>query len=318
MQVAVRAAPALIAAGLVVAGCGGSATSSSTSGGGVATNPPTTDEITGSSSTSSLATGTGPTQTSGTRTILATLGLNLRAQPSKTAPVLGSLGEGTVVTVIGNSQAGGGWYQVQGETTTGWISADPQFSTARHMTSFASSQHGFSTLYPDTWSFVDNGGASVEFSPQSGGVVQLIVSAAASPAAFGQAGLSGYTASSGNTVEVFGVTGTLRVFDLAQGAVPGTLPPVASPTGTPGASGAPTPAAPAVGSPPPAPTGTPKHLAEILLTVNRSYAMRIDYEYSDPADLDIFTDIYNSMKIDAALPPSPSASPGATATSTST
>ena len=313
MQFAVRGAPALVLAGLALAACGGSSSTTVTTGGDVATNPPQTDQVTSTTTATSTGTG-GPTQTSGTRTVLATLGLNLRASPSTSGAVVGSLGEGTEVTVIGSTDQNGGWYNVQGETRSGWITANPQYSTARHMTSFASSQHGFSLLFPDTWSFVDNGGATVMFAPQSGGVEQVVVSTAANQAALGQPGITGYSASSGNSVEVFGVTGTLRTFDLGAGAAPGTLPPVAAGTPAPSVPGAPAVVTPSA-TPGPA-GGTAAHLAEILLTVNAQNAARIDFEYTDPADVAIFTDIYNSMKLYAALPmPSPGA---ATATATST
>jgi hypothetical protein len=294
-----RVGALLAAAGCGLAACGSTETSTS-SVPGVATNPPQSDVVTATTSTSTgtgTGTGTGPMQTSGIRTVIAPLGLNLRDQPATTGNVVGSLAEGTVLTVTGNNPGNGGWYQVKGETKSGWITADPRFSTARHLTSYSSQQHGFSTLYPDTWTFNDSGGSSVTFGPQAGGGDKLFVSAGANIAALGGAGAPGYAVSSGQSLEVFGVTGTLRIFDRGGGAAPGTSAPVGTtPTPTPAAGATPPPATPGGTGP------TGAHIAEILLTVNATNAMRLDFEYSDPADLAIFGDIYNSMKIYAALP----------------
>lgn len=282
----------VVAIGLCCAACGGTSTSTV---GGVATNPPLT-EVTGTSTATATPTGSGgPTQTSGIRTVIAPLGLNLRDQPSTAGAVIGNLAEGTVLTVVGNTAKNGGWYQVKGETKTGWITADPHFSSARHLTSFGSSQHGFSLLYPDTWSFTDSGGATVVFAPQSGGADKLTVTTGPAQNALGQPGAPGYAVTSGESVEVFGVTGTLRLFD--RGGGPSSSSASTSSAGTPGAA-------------PPATTTfapTAAHLAEILLTVNAQNAMRIDFEYADTVELGVFGDIYNSMKIYAALPTPPAA-----------
>ena len=288
---------AVAAAVLCGAACASSSTSSS-SVGGVATNPPASDVVGTSSATpaaTSAGTG-GPTQSSGIRTVIAPLGLNLRDQPSTSGNVIGSLAEGTVLTVVGNTAANGGWYQVKGETRTGWITADPRYSTARHLTSYGSSQHGFSTLYPDTWSFTDNGGATVLFAPQSGGADKLTVSTGPSLSALGSPGAPGYAVTSGESVEVFGVTGTLRLFDNGGTSASSSRVTTGPGSGSPAASAAPF-------------VSTAPHVAEILLSVNAQNAMRIDFEYADPGELAVFTDIYDSMKIYAALP-----TPAATAT----
>ena len=62
-------------------------------------------------------------QTSGTRTVLSPIGLNVRDQPAATGRVLGVAGQGAALAVIGYTPAGGGWYHVHGATVTGWISA---------------------------------------------------------------------------------------------------------------------------------------------------------------------------------------------------
>src|ERR1700678_2324294 len=62
-------------------------------------------------------------QTSGPRTVLSPIGLNVRAGPSKATKVLGTAAEGVVLDVLGHTSQGGGWFKVKGATVTGWISA---------------------------------------------------------------------------------------------------------------------------------------------------------------------------------------------------
>src|SRR5262249_7382733 len=160
-------------------------------------------------------TGTGSiTQQGGTRTVLAPLGLNMRDQPS--GKVIGSLGEGSVVTVLGHTDQAGGWYQVRGASLTGHITADARHSSPRTLPAYGSSQHGFSLLSPDDWNFSDDPAGIVTFAPVQGAALRLRVLAAPTVQALGQAGRAGYAVASGDTIEVFGVTGTLRVYDRGQ------------------------------------------------------------------------------------------------------
>lgn len=290
----------LAALAAVVAACGGPS-GSTTAPNIVATAPAGGGGITtgGGSTTGSSGTSV---QTGGIRTVLAPLGLNLRDQPSTGGAVLGSLGEGTVVTVIGHSDAGTGWYQVKGATTTGWMTADPRFSSPNHFQAYESSQHGFSTLYPDSWNFSDSGAAAVVFTPQTASGLRITVATGASLDALGAPGKQGYAVSQGDSVEVFGVTGTIRLFDRGAIAPAGTTAPIGA---TPAAA-TPSASAAATGT---SPDSAP-HLAEIRLTVNATNAVRIDFEYQTATDLDLFKDVYNSMKLFAALPTAtPAASP---------
>ncbi|HET7524146.1 MAG TPA: SH3 domain-containing protein, partial [Acidimicrobiales bacterium] len=104
--------------------------------------PPTT-----SSPTSSTAPGP---QTSGSRTVLNPTGLNVRGAPSVSAPVVGSAAQGTVLTVLGYTASGGGWFKVKGATVTGWITAQPSLSAPGEFHTYSSS--AFSALYPADWS----------------------------------------------------------------------------------------------------------------------------------------------------------------------
>jgi Bacterial SH3 domain len=218
------------------------------------------------------------------RTVLAPLGLNLRAADSSTAQVLGTVAQGTLLTVVGHSDSSGGWYRVKGDTTTGWITANPQYTSPHQFTLYQSASHGFTALYLQGWTFTE-GDTAVVFRPQSGGQA-IVVQTGANLDQLGAAGRDGYTLASTDTVEVFGVTANLRVY---------------SRTGTISSPGGPE-------APPPL-----SHLAEIRFTIDSSRAMRLDFGYDNSGDLPQFTDFYNSISFpppaSPGASPSPSASP---------
>jgi hypothetical protein len=219
-------------------------------------------------------------QTNGVRTVLAPLGLNMRSAASSTSQVLGTVAQGTVLTVIGYSDTGTGWYRVQGGTTTGWIIANPQYSSPHHFAPYQSVQRGYNALYLENWTFAEDP-AAVVFRPQSSGGQAIVVQTGANLDALGPAGRGGYTLVTTNSAEVFGVTGVLRTYDRT-----GTV------------------ASPGPDSPPPL-----MHLAEIRLSVDSARALRLDFGYDNASDLQQFTDFYNSMSFPP--PATPSGSPGA-------
>ena len=255
----------------IVAGCG------SGSSPGVVTNPPVV-------SSSSGTTGGGPSASgvpaSGVRTILATLGLNLRSAPSKDAQVIGSLAQGTVVTVLAHTDQNGGWFQVKGESLTGWMTDSSSLSSAHRFNLYQSDVRGFSALYYDNWTFGEEAG-DVVFRQQSGPET-ITTAIGASLDAFGPPGKPGYSVVSANSIEVYGVTGLLRLYDRT-----GTVAPA-----SPGAA-------------------TPlDHLAEYRATIDAKRAIRIDFYYQDQADLPVLRDFYNSV-----IFPPPATSGAAPATS---
>ncbi len=274
----------LVAALSLLAACGSGAGGTPS---GVATNPANLPEGGALHSASANPNSTASAQTSGVRTVLAPLGLNLRASDSSTSQVLGTVAQGTVLTVIGHSDNNGGWYRVKGDTTAGWITSNPQFSSPHRFTAYDSSGRGFTALYLENWSFVENPN-SVVFRPQTSGGQAIVVQTGPNLDALGAAGRDGYSAVSVNSVEVFGVTGVLKMYDRS-----GTV------------------ASPGPDSPPPL-----SHLAEIRLTIDASRAMRLDFAYDQGADLQEFTDFYNSLAFPppSTASPSPSTSPGASPT----
>ena len=212
-------------------------------------------------------------------TVIAPLGLKLRDSGSTDGAVLGSLGQGTVVTVLAHGGAGGHWYQVKGETETGWITDDPVYSSPRHFELYQSDAHGFSALYLDTWAFTEGGATSVSFRPQSGGYPRITAATGPTLDALGAPGAEGYATVEVDSAEVFGITGVLKLSTRG-----GTAPPA-----TPG------------DQPPPA------RLAELLVTLDAKRAMRLDFLYPSPDDLRTFRDFYGSIIVPVAA-----ASPGAT------
>ena len=265
----------------ILAGCGPASTPAPT---GVATDPANLPGGGALHNVSPSPGGTATPQTSGVRTVLAPLGLNLRSAASTTAQVLGTVAQGTVFTVLGYDPSGSGWYRVKGDTTSGWITANPQFSSPHRFVSYQS-PHGFTALYLETWTFAENPNSTV-LRPQGSGGEAIVVQTGANLAALGPAGRDGYTQVSTDSAEVFGVTGVYRIYNR---------------TGTVAAS-------PGPDSPPPL-----THLAEIRLAIDSSRAMRLDFAYDDPADLPEFTDFYNSIDFPPPATPGPPGSPGASA-----
>jgi hypothetical protein len=275
------AAVCSVAFALLLAACG----PGSTARNGVATNPANLPNGGALASGSPGATGSSAAQTSGVRTVLAPLGLNLRGADSSTSPVLGTVAQGTLLTVVGHSDAGGGtgWYHVKGDTTSGWITGNPQFSSPHRFTLYQSAPRGFNALYLEGWAFNESDTAVV-FRPQSSGGQAIVVTNAATLDQLGPAGRAGYTLASTDSVEVFGVTANLRVF---------------SRTGTV--------ASPGPDSPPPL-----AHLAELRFTIDSTRAMRLDFGYDDSGQLNQFTDFFDSISFPPPASPGASPSPSPT------
>ncbi len=261
---------ALLAA-LLLSGCG--ATSGPT---GVATNPGTEATIGGTSASPSTA--AAPT----VRTVLSPLGLNIRATPSVSGARLGTAAQGVVLTVLGHTDQDGGWYQVRGQTVTGWITADPSLTAAGQFIAYQSSDQGFNALYPQSWTF-NATTTGVIFHPLTGPQT-IVVRSGARTADFGSQGGAGFVPSGQQVVVVCGVTGDLNEF----------------------AHSGPSPSPPAPGTP-----GALALLAQVRLRLDASHALALDFNYSAPADLDVFSAVYNSMTfpfpqcMQAAPAPSP-------------
>ena len=245
---------ALLAAALM-AGCGGGSPP-----GAVATKPAARGS--GRAATGSPA----PPAVPGVLTVLSPLGLNIHSGPALTAPRVGTAAQGAALTVLDHQDQNGGWYQVKGETVTGWVTADPGLTSPGAFIAYQSSDFGFNALYPQTWTFAATPTAVV-FHPLSGPQT-IVVRIGARIADFGPAGGAGYLRSGQQAVVVCGVTGDLNTF-THEGAAP---------------------VAPAPGMP-----GPLALLAQLRLHLDPSHALALDFNYSTASDLGVFTAFYNSM-----------------------
>ena len=215
-----------------------------------------------SRSTVVAGTTTAPPQTSGPRTVLSAVGINVRSQPSKTASVLGTAAQGSTLTVLAHSDQG--WYQVKGATVTGWISDSAKLSAPGKFKAYSSSPLMFTALYPETWTVAEVPPASVAFHPPSGND-SIVASLAATAALLGR-GRAGYRQTAAEQMVVCGVTGDLVIFTQA---------------GTAGA---------ASGG-----VGAEQYLAQLHLTLDPQHALGIDGNLADLAQVQTVRDFANSL-----------------------
>jgi hypothetical protein len=203
-----------------------------------------------STSAPTTATTVPAVQTSGVRTVLSPVGLNMRAQPNKSAKILGTAAQGTVLTVLGHTDSSGGWFDVKGASLTGWISGDPTLSAPGEFRRYTSGQ--FNVLYPATWTSSASSPASVTF--QSTGPESIISASTATRSQLPQ-GRAGYGQKASEQVVVCGVTSYLVTYQSA-GATGSTVPGAGTPTALP-------------------------YLAQVRLTLDAQHALGFDANLTD-------------------------------------
>lgn len=238
----------------------------------------------GSGSGSGTGAGLTPTvapQTSGTRTVLSPIGLNVRSQPSATASILGSAAEGATLTVLGHSA---GWYNVKGATVTGYITDDPTLSAAGTFMSYSDGQGAYSLLYPDGWTAIAAPPSAVVFHPATGHD-SIVVSTAATIGQLGDDQL-GYHQDSSTEVVVCGVTGQLVTYAQQGAAATATTAPVL-----------------------PGTTVSEQNLVQINLTLDPTHALGVDANLSDLDQVPTVDDVINSLSF-----PFPQCQGGSTST----
>lgn len=256
------------AAVLMLAGCHGSTQPAAVA--------PTTTVTTNTRPTASSST-TVAIQASGPRTVLSPIGVNLRSQASKTAPVVGTAAQGVTLTVLSHTDQEGGWYQVKGATVTGFITDNPTVSDNGKFAAYSSSQHNFSALYPDNWTSTEAPPDGVVFHPASGGDT-IVVSNAPTTSQLGK-GRAGYRRASSAVVVACGVTGDLVTF-VQTGAPPSTA-----------AGGA----------------AAERYLVQVRLTLDAQHALGVDANLADLGRLQVVKDVVNSLSF-----PFPQCEEGAT------
>ncbi len=203
-------------------------------------------------------------QTSGARTVLSPIGLNVRAQPSKSGRVLGTAAQGVVLSVLGHTAVDGGWYKVKGATVTGWISGSPTLSGQGEFRSFSGAE--FNALYPATWSASRASAVTTLF--RSGSDADAIAASVEPNLAGLPTGRSGFGQLGTSQIVVCGVTSRLLTFQRA----------------------APTPTTPARASAP-AP-----YLAQVRIVVDPKHALGFDATLADlKSHLAVFESFLSSV-----------------------
>jgi hypothetical protein len=205
-------------------------------------------------------------QTSGVRTVLSPLGLNIRAQASKAAPILRTAAQGATLTVLAHTDQGGGWFEVKGTTVTGWITGNPSLSAPGRFVSYTSSAHQFAALYPESWTYADAPPASVVFHPRAGSD-SVVVTAASTVSQLGH-GRAGYQQGYDAVVVVCGVTGDLVTYSQ-----------VGTPTSTTAGPGGALPE---------------RYLAQVRLTLDAQHALGVDANLAAISGLQTVRDLLSS------------------------
>ncbi|MGC1406681.1 MAG: SH3 domain-containing protein [Candidatus Dormiibacterota bacterium] len=146
-----------------------------------------------------------------TLTVIAPLGVNLRASPSASAAVLQVISQGVTLSIVGHNSANGGWWQVKGASESGWVTAQPQYTSTRAFQTFSSSAPvAWSVMYPPGWTFAQEGVGTVLFSDGAGETITFV--AASTTAQLPAAAPAGATQSGAAAVVVFGVTAPLVTY----------------------------------------------------------------------------------------------------------
>jgi len=218
------------------------------------------------STTTSTTVTTPAVAASGVRTVLSPIGLNVRSQPSKTAPILRTAGRGAVLTVLARTDGDGGWFEVKGPTVTGWMSSDPTLSASGTFGSYDSTVHQVSLLYPQGWTTAELPPDSVVFRPPSGSDTVVVTTATTIDQIV--RGRSGYHQTSSEQVVVCGVTGDLVTF-VATGATTTTS------------------LAPGVVA--------EQNFSQVRLALDPQHALDLEANYSAVAQLPIFQEIVSSV-----------------------
>lgn len=259
----------LLAAGM--SGCG------SASPPGIATNPalsgPSDAGTAGPASASAV---------SGVRTVLAPLGLNLRADGRSDAAVVAQVARGSELTVLEGPT--GGWIHVRGATTSGWISADPTLSAPGTFTLYRSDRAIFTILLPSGWTFAEEPN-DIAFRPERG-TEAVIMRQTATVGDLPAAPAGSFTSTGVTSSEVCGVTGTRIDYQAAGGGSPSSSSPTAS-------------------------GGMGDRATVIRLRLDATHALGIEHDFSATTSMEAFDAIVASVTFafpqceQTAAPPSP-------------
>jgi uncharacterized protein YgiM (DUF1202 family) len=194
-------------------------------GGGQAA-PPTTTPASSTTTTRPTTTTTAHLgQSGGSRTVLSPIGVNVRAKPSLSAKVIATAAQGVVLTVLGHTDVGGGWFKVRGATVTGWMTDNASLTAAGKFSTYNAGQYGL--LYPSGWAVHRVKSSTVFRSPTATGP-EVVVSTATSVAKLPQLrpGVAGVAETGSRHVLACGVTSYLDTFTSAKQQVEQVLLPL--------------------------------------------------------------------------------------------
>ncbi|MFZ0995773.1 MAG: SH3 domain-containing protein [Candidatus Dormiibacterota bacterium] len=146
-----------------------------------------------------------------TLTVIAPLGVNLRSGPSTSASLLQVIAQGVTLAIVGHSSLDGGWWQVKGLTASGWVTAQPQYTSTKAFQTFSSAAPvPWSVMYPPGWTFAQQGPGTVVFTDRAGETITFVV--ASTTAQLPAAAPTGAVQSGASAVEVYGVTAPLVTY----------------------------------------------------------------------------------------------------------
>ena len=149
-------------------------------------------------------------------TVIAPDGVNFRTDPSTTAQVIQVIAQGVTLPIVSETSAAGGWWEVRGNTATGWVTSNPQdTSTASFQMYQSGGSANWSVLYPSGWQFAQLSTGAISFNGPGG--ESISVTAGASTAQLPPAAPSGTPTSGVSAVVVYGVTTSLVTFAATSG-----------------------------------------------------------------------------------------------------
>jgi len=216
------------------------------------------------------------------RTVLTPLGLNIHADASLTAAVVATAAQGTTLSVLDYRSDNGGWFKVQGQSTSGWIVSDPALTARGQFTPYSSDARMFSVLVPNSWTFAEES-VDVVFRPLQGQQT-IVVRTAATRTALGPETPPGYVATYSAVDVVCGYTGQLIEYTHTGGS-----------QATPSANGS-------------SATRLTDY-ADIRLRFDATHAMEIAFNYNTKEQLTDFQNFYNSITFPFPQCEAPAATP---------
>lgn len=156
--------------------------------------------------------------------VLSPVGLNMHQQPSTSASVVLTLGQGAKLTVLSGQRSGGlDWLHVktQSGNDEGWVVDSDQYLTDQSMTALTDDTDNYSMLYPSGWQVKSGNPATLTAPPGSTDAKVLTIAVAPNQPALPRVPLSAGTEQQQDEprqpVEIAGVTAFVVVYHDSDG-----------------------------------------------------------------------------------------------------